>query len=442
MTLADLAARAAHGARLAAQSMQGMRTNMPIFYHDCYTVALPEGHRFPMERYRATNNLLRSALASAPALPAVIEESRAASRSEIIAAHDEAFVDSYNNGTLPDNDHITIGFPWSKEFATRTATITGGTIQATEVALTCFRSTSIAPQGSNGSVAGDLSDSPNPSARVNTWIGPGGIACNQAGGTHHAFKGHGEGYCIFNDLAVAARWAQAQEQAHLGVKRVLVLDLDVHQGNGTAEIFTNDPSVVTFSMHGAKNYPWNSRRPSSMDIDVPDGAGDEVYLSMLRQSLGELESLLRKTAPKVDSSSSVSAGSKQDSRAAPGTPNDASSVAIDGVRVSGPDPSLGIQLVLYQAGVDPLAHDRLGRLKLTRSGLHERNDVVYRWCEAKGLPVVVTMGGGYSRPIELSAQCHVDVFLQAAQSWARRAAAYQQLFVGASGASYSNTALR
>jgi acetoin utilization deacetylase AcuC-like enzyme len=149
-------------------------------------------------------------------------------------------------------------------------------------------------------------------------------------------------------------------------------------------------------------------------VDVPDQAGDDVYLPLLRRSMEELEGRLKASAaPQFVA------------------PLSAPARTMDGVRVSGPDPSLGVSLVLYQAGVDPLAQDRLGRLKLTRTGLHERNDVVLRWCEARGLPVAVTMGGGYARPIELSARCHVDVFVQAAQSWGRRQRAWDAFVAAA-----------
>lgn len=399
---------------------------MPVFYHPCYHVDLPSGHRFPMERYRATHELLRSAITDAPRVPLDIRTSRVATRDEIIAAHDAEYWDGYAAGTLPANAYREIGFPWSPDFVERTATITGGTLQAVEVALRVFRH-----RGAGGG----------------SFVGPGGIAANQAGGTHHAFRDKGEGFCIVNDLSVAARWAQAPAQralwgdppaASIGSlkspatnantghppssgsshassarhrwPRVLVIDLDVHQGNGTAAIHADDASVYTFSMHGAKNWPWRSRVGSDFDVDVPDGGGDDVFLPLLKDALRELDTRLRDSA-RPFRGSGVDLGQPES--------------MIGGVRASGPDPSLGVGLVLYQAGADPLSHDRLGRLQMTRSGLRERNELVYRWAEARGLPVAVTMGGGYARPIELSARCHVDVFVQAAQSWDRRARAYE-----------------
>ena len=369
--------------------------SMPVFFADCYHVDLPPGHRFPMERYRAVHAMLRETMASAPTLPLRIERALPASREDILRAHDAAYIDGYNAGTLPAAAYREIGFPWSSAFVERTATITGGTLQATHFALSQLRAR--ARDGLH-------------------WLGPGGMAANQAGGTHHAFSAKGEGFCIQNDLSIAAWWAQAQPQRALWdcvaaapsfTPRVLVIDLDVHQGNGTADIHRGDDSVFTFSAHGAKNWPWKTRQPSDFDVDVPDQAGDDVYLPLLHQSMVELEHRLKASAAPQFVAPSAPAHS------------------IDGVRVSGPDPSLGVSLVLYQAGVDPLMHDRLGRLKLTRIGLQERNDAVLRWCEARGLPVAVTMGGGYSRPIEHSARCHVDVFVQAAQSWARRLRAWE-----------------
>lgn len=157
---------------------------MPVFYHDAYTVSLPVGHRFPMERYAVTHAALRAALAAAPALPVDLVTAAPASRDDMVAAHDAAFVDGYMAGTLPEEAHRVIGFPWSPAFAARTALITGGSVAATDAALSAYRRVDAA----SGAVAG-----------------PGGVACNQAGGTHHAFADRGEGFCIVNDIAVLAR---------------------------------------------------------------------------------------------------------------------------------------------------------------------------------------------------------------------------------------------
>ena len=403
---ARASAAAVHDARRPLSSLlmsSAPPQRMPIFWSERYHVDLPAGHRFPMERYRVVHRLL---LQVAAAAPVELRAARAASLEDVLRAHDADYVRDYVAGRLPADAHRLIGFPWTPEFVERTLTITGGTLQATHAALGAFRAR--APDGA--------------------WVGPGGVAANLAGGTHHAFRAHGEGYCIFNDLSVAARWAQQQQPQLWGAlpppphaplqpqppappppppPRVLVLDLDVHQGNGTAEIHAGDAAVFTFSMQCGRNYPWSSRVASDLDVDVPDGAGDDEYLALLRSSLAALELALG------------AGGALQ--------PPVAGGGGGGGVRVAGPAPWLGgVQLVLFQAGVDPLRHDRLGRLRLTRSGLRERNELVFRWCEERGLPVVVTMGGGYSRPIELSARCHVDVMLQAGQSWARRARAWAE----------------
>ena len=196
------------------------------------------------------------------------------------------------------------------------------------------------------------------------------VACVMAGGTHHAFRAHGEGFCIFNDLAVAA----AKAIAELGTKQVLIIDLDVHQGNGTAEIFENNPQVYTFSVHGDRNYPWRSRMRSDLDIALPDEVTDESFLDHVLEGLAEV-------------SRCTGLGSNETKESD--------------------------WLCFYQAGVDPLAEDRLGRLGISRQALRARNELVFSFCERHGLPLVVTMGGGYSRPIEHSAAAHTDVFAQA-----------------------------
>lgn len=366
----------------AAPSAPTVTTRMPVYYDPKYTVALPAGHRFPMERYAATADLLAATLGAHPRLRAALAPAREATDAELRAAHTPAYVEAYTRGTLPEAEHRRIGFPWSPAFVERTRLITGGTLQACAAALQSFG---------------------GPAAPPPAGPGPGGVACNAAGGTHHAFADHGEGFCIFNDLAIAARvWGRA-----LGGRRVLVVDVDVHQGNGTAAIFSGDASVVTLSVHGARNWPWASRVASTLDVDVADGAGDDEYAGALAGALARVEAALRPGA---------------DAWGGAGTPAPAGGVALA--------PCLGVGLLLLQAGADPLAEDRLGRLRLTRSGLRERNETVLRWAERHGWPVAVTMGGGYSRPIELSARAHVDVFLQAAASWARREAAYHAARAG------------
>ena len=191
-----------------------------------------------------------------------------------------------------------------------------------------------------------------------------GVAGNLAGGTHHAFRGEGAGFCVFNDIAIAIAWARAE----CDISRAAVVDLDVHQGDGTAAIFEDDRNVFTFSMHGGSNFPFRKQR-SSLDIELPDGAGDTPYLEHLHSGLD---------------------------------------------RVWDFDP----ELVIFQSGVDALASDRLGRLSLTRAGLRERNRIVLQDTKRRGIPVVITLGGGYSEPVELTVDAHEDSFRTAAEVYA------------------------
>lgn len=257
------------------------------------------------------------------------------------SAHCRDWVQAYTSGTLTPQQERDIGFPWSPAFVHRTLCITGGTLQALAWALQH----------------------------------PAGVAGNLAGGTHHAFADRGEGFCIFNDLAVACQLALRCGHA----RHVAVVDLDVHQGNGTAAMLTEEPQATTLSVHADRNYPWSTRRPSTVDVALPDATTGEEYLAAVQHGLHSLQ------------------------------------VAWEERGLPPPD------LVLYQAGVDPLQADRLGKLSLNRTTLHDRNDLVMRWVRRldKGrgcaTPLVVTMGGGYSVPIHHSVRAHVDVFAQAGQ---------------------------
>jgi acetoin utilization deacetylase AcuC-like enzyme len=492
---------------------------MPVYFSPLYHHPLPPSHRFPMERYWATQTRLREtlglpplppppatlddALAQAPPLsssltpssssfepgrgpslasvPAIVSPP-AASLSDCALAHAPSFVDAYAAGTLSAEETKRIGFEWSPLFLRRTLLITGGTVEATRVALTTARALRLGrEEGGGGSGA-----APKHPLRG------GGIACNAAGGTHHAFASHGEGFCIFNDVAVAIRVAQQQQQRLLttttaapphvprttpspptsswgvGLSRACVLDLDVHQGNGTASIFSRDPSVVTVSVHGRGNYPWSSRFPSTFDVDVPDGETDDGYLAHVRDALAVLDGLIRlpdadiaalqleneriaraagwgaEVLPPVSVLAEVGGGRGGGGNGRGGAANDDDTDTSPRTTPLAPRPAalkaaadarhvrlaaaealranlpVRVDALFFQAGVDPLIRDRLGRLKVTRSGLRERNALVFAWAEARGLPVVVTMGGGYARPIEASAQAHVDVFMQAAEAWRRR----------------------
>jgi acetoin utilization deacetylase AcuC-like enzyme len=285
-----------------------------LFYCDHYAIPLPAGHKFPMTKYRMLRDLLAAdgcfRFEAAPfADPAVIE-----------LAHDAAYVRDFLSGALPDAAIRRIGFPWSEALVKRTLASVGGTLSAACDALN------------------------------SGWGG------NLAGGTHHAFRAEGAGFCVFNDIAVAIHWLRAKGR----VQRAAVIDLDVHQGDGTARIFENDLNVLTVSLHAKSNFPFRKQR-SKIDLEFEDGTGDPEYLSALDAVL-----------PRV--------------------------FAFQ------PD------IVFYQSGVDALASDMLGRLALTETGLKERDGRVLRAARAGGVPIVITLGGGYSRPIERTAEAHANTF--------------------------------
>ena len=287
---------------------------MKIFYTDHFTLPLPPGHRFPIAKYA----LLRQRVVQAQLVP--LSELRvppAASDEQLVRVHRPEYVRRVQQGTLTTQEIRRMGFPWSPELAERARRSCGGTLQACQSALVE------------------------------------GLSVNLAGGTHHAFPDHGEGYCVFNDSAIAARAMQAQGNA----RRILIVDCDVHQGNGTAAIFAGDPSVFTFSIHSAKNFPYR-KQPSDLDIELENGAGDAIYLEALERGLRH-------------------------------------------ALASGP-----ADLVIYLAGADPFADDRLGKLALSKAGLAARDRLVLRHCQAAGLPVAITMAGGYARQIQDTVDIH------------------------------------
>lgn len=290
---------------------------MRVFYSDHHGVPLPEGHRFPMGKYRALREALlaEGVLASHELTPAPLAE-----QAELLHAHDPAWVQAVLSGAVPAPAMRRVGFPWSPELVRRSRASVGGTLAAARQAL------------------------------------DDGLSGNLAGGTHHAGRDHGEGFCLFNDLAVTALVLLAEGR----VSRVAVVDLDVHQGNGTAAILGQHPQVHTLSVHGEHNFPFR-KVPGHVDVGLPDGTGDAPYLAAL-------------------------------------------DAVLPGVFDFGPD------LVLYLAGVDPLAEDRLGRLSLTAAGLRERDRRVLAACHAHGVPVALTLGGGYAQPIEASVQAHVGTW--------------------------------
>jgi acetoin utilization deacetylase AcuC-like enzyme len=267
-----------------------------------------------MEKYaRLRDRVLAEGLVA----PGDLHEPARARRDDLLLVHTPAYVSAVTDGTLGDAERRRIGFPWSAHLVERSYRTVGGTCEAAAAALRD------------------------------------GVAMNLAGGTHHAFPSHGEGFCVFNDVAVALRRLQ-----RLGcIARAAVVDLDVHQGNGTHAIFAGDPSVHTFSMHGSRNFPFH-KVAGVVDIELPDGTGDDDYLSRLEAALP--------------------------------------------VVLSAAEPDL----VVYLAGADPHEGDRLGRLRLSFEGLARRDALVLATCRDIGIPVAITIAGGYGRNIDDTVEIH------------------------------------
>ena len=281
-----------------------------------YAITLPTNHRFPIAKYA----LLRDAvIASGLVQPAHIHEPDRAPIESLRLVHSERYVQAVLSGALTDAEQRRLGLPWSESLVERSFRAVGGTCEAAAAALDR------------------------------------GLTMNLAGGTHHAFPDHGEGFCVFNDVAVAIRTLQRDGR----IRRAVVIDLDVHQGNGTHAIFTGDPSVFTFSMHGGRNYPFH-KVSGSLDVELADGTGDDDYLAALAGTL-----------PRV-------------------------------LSASAPD------LAIYLAGADSHEGDRLGRLCLTFDGLARRDVMVLDACREVGIPVVITIAGGYGRNIEDSVRVHLN----------------------------------
>ena len=279
-----------------------------------YSFPLPEGHRFPIAKYA----LLRDrVIADGIVDPEHLHDPAAISRADLLLVHTADYVDRFTSGRLSPDEERRLGFPWSPALVERSYRAAGGTLEAATFAMEH------------------------------------GIAMNLAGGTHHAFPSHGEGFCVFNDTAIAIRALQRDRR----IRRGLVVDLDVHQGNGTHAVFAGDESVFTFSMHGGKNYPFH-KVAGCLDVELSDGTGDEAYLELLSRSLP------------------------------------------DAIAASRAD------LVVYLAGADPHESDRLGRLALTFDGLARRDAIVLQQTREVGLPVVVTIAGGYGRDIEDTVRIH------------------------------------
>lgn len=290
---------------------------MQVYFSDTYTLPLPEGHRFPMQKYEMLRSYLlehqilehRELFQSPLAHPELLE-----------LAHTPEYIRQVQDGTLDKNIISRIGFPWSPALYDRSRATVGGAVQAVKAAL------------------------------------KDGIAGNLAGGTHHAHSDRGEGYCVFNDIAVATRFLQKYSLA----SRIAIIDLDVHQGNGNSSILGGDPQIFILSVHGEKNYPFR-KVPSTLDIALPDGASDVEFLKAVEQGL-------------------------------------------DAIRGFQPD------YIFYQMGVDPLKEDVLGKLNVTHEGLKKRDRMVLSYCRDQSIPVSLALGGGYAKPIELSVLAYANTY--------------------------------
>ncbi len=296
---------------------------MTLFYDEIYSTGLDRTARFPVDRYSLVAEKIKNKDKEGFI---ELKKPRLANPEEILLVHNLDYVNRFLAQELREDEVRRIGLrPWKPEIVERTMRLVGGAIEGLDLLQ-------------KGTI----------------------ISGNMAGGTHHAFRGGGAGYCIFNDLAICAEIALSRAQA----KRVLVLDLDVHQGDGTAEIFRNDDRVITASIHGQDNFPFRKKN-SDLDIGLPKGTGDEEFLSVVDQAIDQLN------------------------------------------RES-------FDLLFFQAGVDALKEDALGLLNLSREGMVARNERVFKWRRRLGIPMLLFMGGGYSNPIDYTVDAFTDLFFGAA----------------------------
>ena len=306
---------------------------MQAFHADQFVLPLPPGHTFPMSKYRLLRDAVERDMPGVRVMPA-----QPATDGELALAHEPGWITAVAEGTTSAAQQREIGFPWSQAMVERARRSVGATIGAARAAL----------------------------------FGGEGVAANLAGGTHHAYAHKGSGYCVFNDVAVAARLMQAEmHRHHRRLLRVWVIDLDVHQGNGTASIFQDDPTVFTLSLHGQKNFPFR-KEASDLDVELPDGCDDAAYLQALDQALAEAWQRQAEHPP---------------------------------------------ELAFFVAGADPHENDRLGRLKLTLDGLAERDRRVFDLLSRLRIPVAVSMAGGYNRDVATTVRIHQGTLQRALETW-------------------------
>ena len=294
---------------------------MKAFYTDHFVLPLPEGHRFPMEKY----SRLRDLVSSISGLELV--EAPPATDTQILYAHDPSYLIKVIEGKLSPKEQREIGFPWSEQMVERSRRSAGATVAAAKTALRE------------------------------------GVAANLAGGTHHAYRDTGSGFCVFNDSAIAARTLQREVSQNL---KIAVIDLDVHQGNGTASILQNDDSIFTLSIHGENNFPFK-KEESDLDVGLADGCNDETYLQSLSKSLDQLDARFK--------------------------PN----------------------CLIFLAGADPHEGDRLGRLKISKDGMRLRDETVFEYALSRQLPIAFSMAGGYGKEIESTVDIHFQTIKTALQ---------------------------
>lgn len=294
---------------------------MKAFYADHYVLPLPDGHRFPMEKYKKLRDLVSQ-------LEGVqLENAPTVTDTQILYAHDASYLIKVLQGTLSPQEQKEIGFPWSTQMVERSRRSAGATLAAANIAL------------------------------------KEGIAGNLAGGTHHAYRNKGSGFCVFNDSAIAARALQREVNPKL---KVAVIDLDVHQGNGTASILENDASIFTLSIHGENNFPF-TKEVSDLDIGLPDETADQSYLTALHQGLEMLEKRFK------------------------------------------PD------LMIYLAGADPHEGDRLGKLNISKDGMRQRDECVFQFGLDRHIPIAFSMAGGYGKEIQTTVDVHFQTIQTALQ---------------------------
>lgn len=322
----------------APQRLNTSRPYFPIFYNDVYEVSLPKGHRFPMKKYRQVRERIQQSLDLHSGISQFCV-SPLATWEDLITTHSPDYVSRFLQGNQTEQELRNVGFPWSPAGVKRALSSTGGT-----VAAACAICEALAFQKKSRDT-------------YPIW------AAHVAGGTHHAFFDRGEGFCVFSDIAVAANVVRSK---YSFIRRILIIDLDVHQGNGNAVLFQGQQDVVTFSLHCEGNY-FSQKESSDLDVELPIGCSDETYLSTLRHWLKQIKSK----------------GGRFD-------------------------------LVFFQAGVDGLKEDRLGRMDLTSECLQKRNKLVFDFCSDQGLPLVITMGGGYPKGEWNSIlEAHANVYIQA-----------------------------